>query len=133
MNVVYFLNNFLSHERNQNFRDPHRTIFILVIFEDSDECSTTGKCCCIVGMHEFEFTIFSLHASLESPRLIVCHIVGGMCLTVFTLSWEPCFDVRTLGIWFSDIIGTLLKFSIRDLELLHEILLNTREEEMFFM
>lgn len=109
----------------EDFRDPYGHILVLVVFHDGDEGATAGKGSSIIGMDEFNITIHSSYASLEAASLVVGHVVGRVSFAVFGLSWEPCLDIRAFGIRFPDIKGTLLEFLVRDLELLHEILLDT--------
>lgn len=56
-----------------------------------------------------------------------------MRLAVLLLPWEPCLDIRSFCIRLSDVEGTLLELLIGDLEGLHEVLLESCEEEVLIV
>ncbi len=110
-----FLHHLFSKIRYEHLWHTHGHVFVLVVFEDGDE-RTLRYGGGIDHVHILFFSGLPTYANTQPTRLIVCHVVGGVGLAVFLLSWEPYLYIVLAVVHGSRVPGGVSYQTVRDAE-----------------
>ena len=83
-----------AHVLLKCLRNRHRSVFFLVIFKHSDQCTANSKAAAVHGVDELGLTALRFKSDIGSAGLEVLKVRARADLAVILGSWKPHFQVK---------------------------------------